>query len=56
MVLLNKNLLANIENTTSIDSVILNGRVLDRARLDAMLEAVRAAIASSRKFDLSLYQ
>jgi len=56
LVLLNENPLTEIENTTSIDTVIQNGQVLDRARLDAMLEAVKAANASSRNFDLSLYQ
>ncbi|MEO1242547.1 MAG: amidohydrolase family protein [Pseudomonadota bacterium] len=56
LVMLNQNPLADIENTTSINTVILNGRVLDRARLDAMLEAVRAANASSRKLDISVYQ
>jgi len=34
----------------------LNGRILDRSRLDAMLEAVAKANAASRNFDLSLYQ
>jgi len=56
LVLLNQNPLLDIENTTSIDTVILNGKVLDRDRLDAMLEAVKAANASSRNFDLNLYK
>lgn len=56
LVLLNKNPLTDIENTTAIETVILNGKVLDRSRLDAMLEAVSDANASSRNFDLSLYQ
>jgi len=56
LVLLNENPLANIENTTSIDTVIQNGRVLGRAKLDAMLEAVKAANAASRKFDIGKYQ
>ncbi|ABI77667.1 amidohydrolase family protein [Hyphomonas neptunium ATCC 15444] len=56
LVLLNENPLTDIENTTSIDTVILNGRILDRAQLDAMLEAVRETNAESRKFDLELYQ
>lgn len=55
LVLLNGNPLVDIANTTSIDAVILNGRVLNRARLDAMLKAVRAANAASRNFDLSPY-
>jgi len=56
LVLLNKNPLTDIKNTTSIEAVILNGKVLGRAQLDAMLAAVKAANASSRNFDLSLYQ
>ncbi len=56
IVLLNANPLINIENTTAINTVILNGRVLDRSKLDAMLEAVADANASSRNFDISLYQ
>lgn len=56
LVLLNGNPLVDIENTSAISAVILSGRVLDRVRLDAMLEAVKAANAASRSFDLSLYQ
>jgi len=56
LVLLNANPLIDIENTTSINTVILNGRVFERTQLDAMLGAVKAANASSRNFDLSLYQ
>jgi imidazolonepropionase-like amidohydrolase len=36
LVLLNKNPLKNIENTTSIETVILRGRVIDRTTLDKM--------------------
>jgi hypothetical protein len=56
LVLLNKNPLMDIKNTRTIDSVILNGRVLDSTRLDAMLEAVEIANASSREYDISLYK
>jgi amidohydrolase family protein len=56
LVLLNENPLVDIENTTSIDTVILNGRVLNRAQLDAMLEVVKTANTASRNFDLRLYQ
>lgn len=38
LVLLNKNPLENIENTKSIEAVILRGRVFDRARLNGMLQ------------------
>jgi imidazolonepropionase-like amidohydrolase len=37
LVLLNKNPLENIENTKSIDAVILHGRVINRTALDKML-------------------
>jgi hypothetical protein len=56
LVLLTKNPLSNIENTSSIDTVILNGHVLNRASLDSMLEAVKEVNAASRKFDLDVYQ
>ena len=38
LVLLNKNPLENIENTKSIEAVILRGKVLDRATLNKMLQ------------------
>lgn len=56
LVLLNQNPLEHIANTRSIDTVILKGKVLDRAMLDGMLEAVRVANGSSRTMDISLYQ
>lgn len=56
LVLLNESPLVDIKNTSAINAVVLNGRVLDRVRLDAMLEAVKAANAASRSFDLGLYQ
>jgi imidazolonepropionase-like amidohydrolase len=37
LVLLNKNPLENIENTKSIEAVILRGKVIDRTALDKML-------------------
>ena len=54
LILLTANPLIKIENTTAIDTVILNGRVLDRAMLDEMLEAVKTANASSRTIELNL--
>jgi len=42
IVILNSNPLENINNTMAIDSVILKGRVYDRARLDRMLLQVEA--------------
>lgn len=56
LVLLERNPLIDIANTRSIDTVILNGKVLNRAALDAMLASVREANASSRKIDISPYQ
>ncbi len=41
LVLLNKNPLENIENTKSIESVILRGKVFDRTALDEMLEQAK---------------
>ena len=38
LVILNKNPLENIENTKSIETVILRGRVLDKATLNKMLQ------------------
>lgn len=55
LVLLNGNPLENIKNTQSIETVILDGRVLDRARLDAILDAVEAANNESRTMDISAY-
>lgn len=56
LVLLSENPLEDINHTTAIDAVVLGGRWLDRERLDAMLEAVKSAHASSRKFDIEAYQ
>ena len=45
----------DIENTRTIDTVILNGRVLEREKLDAMLEAVKHANEISRKISIDRY-
>lgn len=55
LVLLDKNPLEDISNTQAINSVILNGRLLDRTLLDELLAAVKAANDSSRKIDISQY-
>ncbi|WP_396594513.1 amidohydrolase family protein [Brevundimonas sp. R86498] len=47
LVLLNENPLVDIENTSAIDAVVLNGRYLNRGALDAILEAVKAANTAS---------
>jgi len=56
LVLLNKNPLENIENTKSIDMVIINGKVLDRQKLDEILAAVKQANDESRGIEISKYQ
>ena len=56
LVLLNANPLLDIKNTTAIDTVILNGRILGRQQLDDMLDAVKSANAASRKLDIDLYK
>ena len=53
LVLLNKNPLEKIENTKTINSVIMNGKVFDRKQLDAILKAVKEANNRSRNNDIS---
>jgi imidazolonepropionase-like amidohydrolase len=55
LLLLNENPLDDVANTRSIDTVILDGEVLDRTQLDAILESVRRANDESRKVDISKY-
>jgi len=45
LVLLDRNPLADIHNTTSIRAVILGGKLMDRAALDAMLAEAEASAA-----------
>lgn len=40
LILLNKNPLTNIENTSSIEAVIVRGHMIDRSEIDAKLEAI----------------
>jgi imidazolonepropionase-like amidohydrolase len=42
-ILLTADPLADISNTEKIDSVVLNGRLLDRAQLDQMLREARVS-------------
>jgi hypothetical protein len=56
LLLLNKNPLENIKNTQSIDTVIVNGKVLDRQKLDAILDAVKSANDESRNIDTEIFQ
>ncbi len=43
LLLLDANPLEDIHNTTKISAVVLNGRLLDRSDLDALLARVEAA-------------
>lgn len=49
LVLLDANPLQDIRNTTRINAVVVNGRLLDRATLDKMLNQVEALAAETRK-------
>jgi hypothetical protein len=53
MVLLRADPLQDIANTRAIEGVIVDGRSLGRAQLDAMLAAVEAANEASRANALS---
>lgn len=53
LVLLDKNPLSDINNTRTINTVILNGRLLDRALLNNILASVKGANNSSRKIDIN---
>jgi len=55
LVLLNKNPLLDISNTKSINSVVINGKLLDRTVLDEILNSVRQANDSSRKINIDSY-
>ncbi|GHA21622.1 hypothetical protein GCM10008090_34430 [Arenicella chitinivorans] len=56
LVLLEQNPLDAIENTKTINTVILNGRVFEREQLDAMLAAVVKANDNSRKINIDQYR
>jgi hypothetical protein len=55
LILLNKNPLDNIENTKTIETVILNGKVFDRNQLDIILNAVKEANNRSRNKEIHSY-
>ena len=55
LVLLNKNPLENIENTKTIEMVILNGKVLNRGQLDTILHAVEKANDKSRNSEIASF-
>lgn len=48
LLLLDANPLQDIRNTTRINAVVVNGRLLDRAALDGMLSQVETAAASQK--------
>ncbi|MGH8437170.1 MAG: hypothetical protein ACRERX_22515, partial [Pseudomonas sp.] len=48
LVLLDANPLDDIRNVRRINAVVLNGRYLDRARLDQLLAGAEAAAGSNR--------
>jgi hypothetical protein len=52
MALLDENPLENIENTQRINTVFLNGRILDRTLLNQILESVKTANNASRKVEI----
>ena len=56
LLVLDKNPLADINNTRAINTVILNGRVFGRDKLDAMLAAVKKANENSRKYNIDEYR
>lgn len=49
LVLLNKNPLENIENTLSIESVIVEGKYFSRSELDQMLSEIKAWVKEKEK-------
>jgi len=55
MILLDKDPLEKISNTKKINTVILNGKILDRNILDDILESVNNANDTSRNIDISQY-
>jgi imidazolonepropionase-like amidohydrolase len=48
LVLLSANPLEDIGNVARIDAVVMNGRLLDRARLNEMLAAVKKQFLTQR--------
>ena len=52
LVLLEKNPLVDIKNTRTINSVIANGKLLERVELDKILQAIKQANNRSRKINI----
>ena len=55
LVLLSKNPLKDINNSRSIESVIINGQLLNRSQLDTILSRIKAINKNSRNQDISQY-
>ncbi len=55
LVLLKKNPLENIKNTRTINAVITNGKLLDRAVLDKILQSIKEANNKSRKINIDAF-
>ena len=55
LIVLNKNPLDNIENTKTIETVILNGKVFNRSQLDTILNAIKEANNRSRNKEISSF-
>lgn len=47
MILLDANPLEDIHNTTKINAVLINGRLLDRRKLDSLLAAAKSALSAT---------
>ena len=55
LVLLRGNPLEDIRHTSAINAVIANGKLLDRALLNEMLESIKAANNKSRKINIDAF-
>jgi hypothetical protein len=55
LVLLNKNPLEDIKNTKTMNAVIINGKLLDRKKLDKMLQSVKDANNGSRTINIDKF-
>mgnify|MGYP000359684337 CR=1 FL=1 len=55
LLLLEKNPLKHIKNTRTINTVIANGKFLDRKELDKMLQSVKEANNTSRKISIDWF-
>jgi imidazolonepropionase-like amidohydrolase len=55
LVILNKNPLEDIKNTKTMNAVIINGKLLDRKKLDKMLQSVKDANNGSRTINIDKF-